>query len=67
MTAEEESTHRNGHFAPDVQTAVVIPTYNEAENLQAMCVTILKLNVPNLGVIIVDDNSPDGTGQAHDS
>ena len=66
MTAEG-STRRNGFFAPDVQTAVVIPTYNEVENLSAMCTTILELDVPNLGVIIVDDNSPDGTGQAADS
>ena len=66
MTAEG-STRRNGFFAPDVQTAVVIPTYNEVENLSEMCATILELDVTNLGVIIVDDNSPDRTGQAHDS
>ena len=65
MTAEG-TTRRNGFFAPGVRTAVVIPTYNEVENLSAMCTTILKLDVPYLGVIIVDDNSPDGTGQAHD-
>ena len=67
MTAEVESTQRNGHFAPDVQTAVVIPTYNEAENLPAMCAAVLELEVPRAGIIIVDDNSPDGTGQAADS
>ena len=67
MTAEEESTRRNGHFSPDVQTAVVIPTYNEVENLSAMCAAVLELEVTRAGIIIVDDNSPDGTGQAADS
>ena len=67
MTAEEEgSTRRNGHFAADVQTAVVIPTYNEAENLRTMCVALLELDVPKPGIIIVDDNSPDGTGRVAD-
>ena len=67
MTAEEEgSTRRNGRVAPDVQTAIVIPTYNEVENLSAMCVALLELEVPTPGLIIVDDNSPDGTGQVAD-
>ena len=67
MTADEEgSTRRNGRFAPDVQTAIVIPTYNEVENLSAMCVALLELEVPTPGLIIVDDNSPDGTGQVAD-
>lgn len=67
MIAEEEgSTRRNGRFAPDVQTAIVIPTYNEVENLPAMCAAVLELEVPKPGLIIVDDNSPDGTGQVAD-
>ncbi len=67
MTAEEEgSTRRNGRFAPDVLTAIVIPTYNEVENLPAMCAAVLELEVPKPGIIIVDDNSPDGTGQVAD-
>ena len=41
---------------------VVIPTYNEKENVAAMAATSL-LNLPPEGeVLFVDDNSPDGTG-----
>ncbi|MEK6737471.1 MAG: polyprenol monophosphomannose synthase [Planctomycetota bacterium] len=39
---------------------VVIPTYNEKENIQELAEKILNLN---LSVLIVDDNSPDGTGE----
>jgi len=41
--------------------AVVIPTYNEAENIGRLVQRILDV-VPNMQVIVVDDNSPDGTG-----
>ena len=61
-----QSTRRNGDFAPSVQTAIVIPTYNELENLATLCSELLNLDVPTPGIIIVDDNSPDGTGQAAD-
>ena len=40
---------------------VIIPTYNEAENIQPLIGEVLDLPV-GAGVIIVDDNSPDGTG-----
>lgn len=45
-----------------MKTLVVLPTYNEAENLRAMAETLLHLPVDELHVLIVDDNSPDGTG-----
>lgn len=41
---------------------VVIPTYNEAENIRALVAELLSLAVDNLSVLIVDDDSPDGTG-----
>lgn len=41
---------------------VIIPTYNERENIQHMLDTILNLKIENLHVLVVDDNSPDGTG-----
>jgi dolichol-phosphate mannosyltransferase len=44
-------------------TIVVIPTYNEADNLSAITAELLTLNVEELQVLIVDDNSPDGTGK----
>ena len=40
---------------------VVIPTYNEADNLDAI-VTRVRAAAPAVEVLVVDDNSPDGTG-----
>jgi len=46
---------------------VVLPTYNEAENLENMVEALLALPVEDdLSVLVVDDNSPDGTGQIAD-
>jgi len=45
---------------------VVIPTYNEAENLPTMAGELLALDLPDLAILIVDDNSPDGTGKIAD-
>lgn len=42
---------------------IVIPTYNERENIRALVQKIFSLSIKDLSVIIVDDNSPDGTGQ----
>jgi len=42
---------------------VVIPTYNEAENLPLIVSEVLGLAISGLGILVVDDNSPDGTGQ----
>ena len=50
----------------DAKVMVVIPTYNEADNLPAMVGELLALGVPGLEILIVDDNSPDGTGQMAD-
>jgi dolichol-phosphate mannosyltransferase len=40
---------------------VVIPTYNERDNLEKLARQILSLD-PTLELLVVDDNSPDGTG-----
>lgn len=45
---------------------VVIPTFNEAENLPAMAAALIALPLPGLQLLVVDDNSPDGTGQVAD-
>ncbi len=42
---------------------VVIPTYNERQNIPVLIAGIQKA-VPDLHILVVDDNSPDGTGQA---
>jgi dolichol-phosphate mannosyltransferase len=40
---------------------IVIPTYNESENIGRLIKEVLDLH-PNFNIIVVDDNSPDGTG-----
>lgn len=44
-----------------MRTIVVIPTYNERENLAPLVRAVLAVD-SDLDVLIVDDNSPDGTG-----
>ncbi len=44
---------------------VVIPTYNEAENLPLLLPEVLAQD-PRIEVLVVDDNSPDGTGKLAD-
>jgi len=44
------------------RTLIIIPTYNEIDNIQRMISELLNLHVEGLEILIVDDNSPDGTG-----
>ncbi len=44
-----------------MKTLVVIPTYNEAENLPTLFDALFALQLPGLELLVVDDNSPDGT------
>ena len=46
-----------------MQLTVVIPTFNEAENLPKLVSALFALPIENLKILVVDDNSPDGTGQ----
>lgn len=46
---------------------LVLPTYNEAENLPPLVSRILDLDSEQLRLLIIDDNSPDGTGKVADS
>ncbi|MEY3966690.1 MAG: hypothetical protein RLZ96_216 [Actinomycetota bacterium] len=45
-----------------MKTLVMMPTYNEIETLEASVVNLLEHN-PGLEVVVIDDNSPDGTGE----
>ncbi|HEY4692174.1 MAG TPA: polyprenol monophosphomannose synthase [Bellilinea sp.] len=45
-----------------MKITVIIPTYNEAENLAKISTALLALPLPELSILVVDDNSPDGTG-----
>lgn len=46
-------------------TLVILPTYNEADNIRPMTERLLSMK-PALDVLVVDDNSPDGTGSIAD-
>ena len=45
---------------------VIVPTYNEANNVVALTKTLFDLKVTNLNALVVDDESPDGTGKIAD-
>ncbi|MEK9152040.1 MAG: polyprenol monophosphomannose synthase [Patescibacteria group bacterium] len=47
-------------------TLVIIPTYNERENLESIVTEIMVENLGNASVLVVDDASPDGTGALAD-
>ena len=46
-----------------MKTYVMIPTYNERENIGNLIREILNLKISDLHVVVVDDNSPDGTSE----
>ncbi len=45
-----------------MRVLVIIPTYNERGNIQSLVPQVLALD-PTISILIVDDNSPDGTGE----
>src|SRR6201995_2712855 len=52
-------------FGPLGTALVIIPTYNEAENIKSI-VGRVRQSVPEAHVLVADDNSPDGTGKLPD-
>ncbi len=46
-----------------MKTTVVVPTYNEAANIEHFVQALMELKVDDLHILIVDDNSPDCTGE----
>lgn len=61
MNAREVAMENN-----DPRVAVVVPTYNERDNLPKLVDKLGDLPMPNLHVLVVDDDSPDGTGDVAD-
>ena len=49
-----------------VRRVICLPTYNERENLEPMVRALAQLQLAGLEVLVVDDGSPDGTGQIAD-
>jgi dolichol-phosphate mannosyltransferase len=58
-------TPPRGALAVDERALVIVPTYNERDNITRIVPRILEQD-PRLEVLIVDDNSPDGTGALAD-
>ena len=48
-----------------MKTLIIIPTYNERENLEPLVTDILAA-APTVDLLVIDDNSPDGTGALAD-
>lgn len=46
-----------------MKVTVILPTYNEAENLPKLVPAIFAQSLPDLKLLVVDDHSPDGTGE----
>ena len=49
-----------------LEVAIVVPTYNEAETLPLLVEKVVAQNIVGLGFVVVDDGSPDGTGDIAD-
>lgn len=58
---KQQVSHKNA-----ARVLVIVPTYNEIDNLPKLLDAILDLNIAGLEVLVVDDNSPDGTGKLAD-
>jgi dolichol-phosphate mannosyltransferase len=54
-----------GESSPKI--IVVVPTYNEQDNLPVLAGLLSDLQLPGLQLLVVDDNSPDGTGEVADA
>ncbi|AWH95454.1 polyprenol monophosphomannose synthase [Dietzia psychralcaliphila] len=54
-----------GAGVPSARTLVIIPTYDERDNLPGVVERLLASS-PDVAVLIADDNSPDGTGEVAD-
>ena len=53
------------HTRSGLGALICLPTYNERENVDLIVPAVLE-QVPAAHILIIDDNSPDGTGQAAD-
>jgi len=66
----------HGHEAPATElpaawsealVTAILPTYNEATNIEKIVRELATLPLPQLRIIVVDDNSPDGTADLAES
>ncbi|MBS7634653.1 polyprenol monophosphomannose synthase [Candidatus Bathyarchaeota archaeon] len=45
-----------------MELAIILPTYNESENIESLILAIENLNI-DLNILVIDDSSPDGTSE----
>lgn len=45
-----------------MKSLILVPTYNERENIQPLMQAVLDVN-PDVNILVIDDSSPDGTGE----
>src|ERR1017187_9882908 len=65
VVRQERLISRERRSGPLGPAAVIIPTYNERDNLESI-VTTVRAAVPAADILGVDDDSPDGTGEIPD-
>jgi dolichol-phosphate mannosyltransferase len=61
-----ENAKMNDTSNSSLKVAIVVPTYNESETLPVLIEKVLEQNIGGIGFIVVDDGSPDGTGEIAD-
>lgn len=49
-----------------MRSLIIVPTYNEIENIQSLAIAILAATPDTVDLLVVDDGSPDGTGKVVD-
>ncbi len=64
--ALERTQGENDMSAEFPKVMVILPTYNERENIPELVDALFRLDIRNFHLLIVDDNSPDGTGKIAD-
>jgi dolichol-phosphate mannosyltransferase len=65
-TKKKVATKRVASAKQNPKIFVMIPTYNEKDNIQALIEAIAALQIKNIHIVVVDDASPDGTGKLVD-
>ena len=58
---DQTTRHNRSDSVPSERTLVIIPTYNEAENISPLVKSILERYPRSIDILVIDDNSPDGT------
>ena len=58
-----ESNGESGVSKEDIKASIIIPTYNEVENIEPLINKIHQNLRESYQIVVVDDNSPDGTGE----